>query len=226
MTEIIVDQDQAVVARSWLGKPRAGAAHLILIHGFSCDESEMILDAKKLEPHLPGLSCQLSAIRGWSPAQGRSSGYEWFGPGPGIGYPSPDLASSVERLIEVIESLHDGPVILMGFSQGAAMSSEVMRHRPDLVAGIIALSGYTLIPDRPADRELIHDLAAGAGIPALLGYDEEDNVINKKALRWTAEFYRKHTELTEKTYPGLGHRMGSVQLTDIAEFLAPMLSQD
>ncbi|RIJ69893.1 alpha/beta fold hydrolase [Nakamurella silvestris] len=226
MTEITVDQDQAVIAGGWLGEPRPGAAHLVLLHGFSCDETEMLDDALKLAPHLDGLSCRLSSVRGWSPAKGRSSGYEWVGPGPGIGYPAPDLASSVARLIEVVEALHDGPVVLMGFSQGAAMSSEVLRHRPDLVAGLVALSGYTLIPPRPADEELRRDLAAGVGVPTFLAYDEQDHVICGKALTWTAEYYRNHTALTERTYEGLGHRISSRQMADIAAFLAPLLAGD
>jgi len=227
MTEIIVDQDQAVIAHAWLGDPRPGAAQLVLVHGFSCDESEMLADVMKLAPHLPPeLSCRLSSIRGWSPAKGRSSGYEWVGPGPGIGHPAPDLAGSVARLIEVIEGLADAPVILVGFSQGAALSSEVLRHRPDLVAGLVALSGYTLIPPRPADTELRQDLAAGVGVPTFLGYDKNDHVICAAALDWTAEFYRRHTQLTEHTYEQLGHRISSRQMPDIAAFLSPLLVRD
>ena len=184
----------------------------------------MLTDALGLAPHLPDASVKVSSVRGWSPAQSGGSGFEWIGPGPGIGHPSPDLESSAERLCALVEDISDAPVILMGFSQGAAMCSEVMRRRPELVAGLVALSGYTLIPPRPADEHLAASVAAGCGVPGYLGYDEQDGVIIPAALNWTAEFLRTHTSLTEELFPGLGHRISRTQMPGIANFLRPLLA--
>lgn len=225
MTDAGVDQARPTIARGWIGEPDTDAAHLVLVHGYACDEKEMLQDAQKLAPHLPGVNVRLSSLRGWNTAQSGGNGYEWIGPGPGIGHPSPDLEDSAQRLVRTVEEIGDGPVILMGFSQGAAMSSEVLRRRPDLVAGLVALSGYTLLPPRPADEVLARDLAAGNGKPAFLGYDERDPVIAASALEWTAQFLRSHTDLTEERFPELGHRISRSQMPAIAEFLKPLVNK-
>jgi phospholipase/carboxylesterase len=120
------------------------APALILLHGRGADENDLMGLAEYFDERLYVISVR--APYQWM----HGPGFTWFEI-EDIG--SPDPAMFAESYAKLIRFLHDVPkffpvdhtkIILCGFSMGAMMSYVVALHEPELVNGVMALSG--LIP--------------------------------------------------------------------------------
>ena len=119
---------------------------LLLLHGIGASEYDLFALAEYLDPRFLVISLQ-------APFQLRPDSFAWFevqfsGQGPVI---RPEQAeASRQKLISFIQEapLAYGAdadrVYLMGFSQGAIMSLALTLTRPELLAGVVAMSGRTL----------------------------------------------------------------------------------
>lgn len=130
--------------------PMPGTPVLILLHGVGGNERNLLALADTLDPRFAVVS-----VRG--PLQVGPDGFAFFNvrftPEP---VPNPEEAeASRVALIDLIPYLvHDhgldpAQVFLLGFSQGAIIGASVTLSRPDLVAGLVMLSGRILPEARP-----------------------------------------------------------------------------
>lgn len=222
----------AVSRTGWLGAPRPDddptTPTLVLLHGYGSNESHMLALTPALQMFLPGVSARLLAIRGSFPAteRRRAGGHAWF-PGPLMQQPpAADIALVADRVASVIRrhSTPRGPVVLAGFSQGMCAAITVLRRHPSLVTGLVGLSGYLYDTVEPGDAELTVRTVAGHGIPAFVGYDPADPRVPAVARQWAVDFLRQHTDLTERTYPGMGHGIAPNEVMDVAGFLRRVLA--
>jgi len=110
-------------------------AVILLLHGYGADERD-----------LPELMSYLPKLAWFSPRAplAAGDGYSW--------YSTVNLLEpSVEELAEVTRSLWDWvdeniaaeqKIIVIGFSQGGLMATQLLRTRPDRIAGTVILSGF------------------------------------------------------------------------------------
>ncbi|WP_068400959.1 alpha/beta hydrolase [Kribbia dieselivorans] len=139
---------------------------VVLLHGRGADESTII----GLAEHLPaGLS--YVAVR--APiAEG--GGYAWFA-NRGIGRPvAESLAATIAWFHTWLDEVAPPgrPVVLIGFSGGAAFAGGVLLDDPTRLAGAAILKG-TL----PFDAGVPTDVGRLAGVPVFVAHSDADQVI-------------------------------------------------
>lgn len=110
---------------------------------------------------------------------------------------------------------------LLGFSQGAIMSLSVLLTRPDLVAGVVAMSGRILpeVLPKMAPPEALR------GIPVLVVHGVDDPILPIHHARATRDrLARLPLDLTYREYP-MGHQVSEESLADVAAWLRRRLDE-
>ena len=160
-----------------VGSEDPDAPLVVLLHGRGSDEQEIL----GLAGHLPD-GPRYVAVR--APiAEG--GGYAWFA-NRGIGRP---VAASLEETMAWFdawldaEAAGDRPVVLVGFSGGAAFAGGLLLSRPQRYAGAAILDG-TL----PWDAGVPTDAGRLAGVPVLVAQGDADRVIPRDLLDRTWDY--------------------------------------
>jgi len=178
------------------------------MHGYGTDESRMV----NLFDYLPAeFTC--AALRAPMPI---AEGYGWFLLDYFLTNDFADVisaANSVFSWIDSVRSRHTS-VSLLGYSQGMAMASTLLRLRPRGFPAVVGLSGFVLDNDLLALSESFDERP-----PFFWGRDKADLVINGDATAYTEEWLNTHTRLTARTYPGMGHAMSKAEMVDVSAFL-------
>lgn len=192
---------------------------VVLLHGLGADER----DLAGLVSVLPS-DYLYASVRAPLPISGMP-GYAWFPPllAEGISADPTYVDAAARGLLAWLERVQarvrtHGPVALLGFSQGAAMSVQLMRHAPELFAGAVVLSGF-VAPGLVAGDEALSQIRP----PVFWGYDPADPVVTTPAIERLGVFLSEHVEVTEHRYAGVGHGIGADEAADIAEFLTRLL---
>lgn len=166
-----------VVAR--VGTGRDDRPLVVLLHGRGAEESSMVALAEVLEAALPGRA-EYAAVRAPLP---EGAGYAWFA-NRGIGRPRPEsLRSTMDWFRAWVDQEGDRPVLLVGFSGGAAFAGGLALDDPARWAGLAVLLG-TL----PFDAGVPTDTGRLAGLPVLVAQGEHDRVIPAELLARTWEY--------------------------------------
>lgn len=105
-------------------------------------------------------------------------------------------------------------VSVLGFSQGMAMGTTLIRLRPDMFTAGVGLSGFALRNELLASMEPL-----ARKIPFFWARDSADLVINPDAIEFTAEWLAENTDLQLAHYDGMGHNVSAAELADVASFL-------
>jgi phospholipase/carboxylesterase len=172
-TQLITANDPIVDATGLIyrlrrGAPSARSPLLIMLHGLGGDENAMWIFGRAIPDRFTVISprAPIEIEPGTPYADDVEGGYSWLRPAPS---PEPDrstFAHSLKLLKTLIEEainvydLDRSNVIVMGFSQGAAMSYGLSLMAPELIAGVIALSGFIPEEQRPAQaRRSAHALS-------------------------------------------------------------------
>ena len=131
---------------------RAGGAGppLIALHGFTHTGAQF----DDLVPHLGRSVIALDL-----PGHGRSADRPT------------DMASVVDDVADTVRSLVDGPVPLLGYSQGARVCFGVAAEHPDLVATLVVVSGTPGIADERVRTERAYTDRVLAGRIREMGID-------------------------------------------------------
>ena len=194
---------------------------LLLLHGVGSHEADLM----GLAPYLDGRFFIVSAR---APLVLGPGMYGWFEVqlDPHNPVINPEQAeSSRQTLIRFIGELAGAygtdprQVYLMGFSQGAIMSLSVLLTRPDLLAGVVAMSGRIL-------PEVLPKLAppeALRGIPVMVVHGVADPILpihHGRAIR--DRLSTLPVDLTYREYM-MGHQVTEESLADIAGWLRTRL---
>ena len=182
---------------------------VVLLHGRGSDEQEIV----SLVGHLP-TGPQYAAVR--APiAEG--GGYAWFA-NRGIGRPVAE--SLAETMAWFTGWLDDAaptgrPVVLVGFSGGAAFAGGLLLSQPQRYAGAAILYG-TL----PFDAGVPVRAGALAGVPVLVAQGEQDTVIPRELLDRTWDFLCEESgaQVTARRDPG-GHGITGETLDELGRWL-------
>jgi phospholipase/carboxylesterase len=191
---------------------------LLLLHGVGSNERDLFSMAPSLDKRFLIVSARAPNILG-------PDSYAWFEvgftpQGPVI-HPAQAEASRkalIAFINEAVEAYGANPkqVYLMGFSQGAIMSASVALTRPDLVAGVVLMSGRIL----PEIQLLIASTEELKGLPFLVVHGIADTVLpinNGRASRQM--LLSLPVNLTYKEYP-MGHEVSRESLADVTAWLS------
>lgn len=148
---------------------------MLLLHGVGSNERDLFSLADQLDERFTVISVR-------APIERQPGAYAWFPvefiPGgfkinTGAAKASRDaLVSFLEQIIPA-ENIDPRQVYLMGFSQGSIMSVYVALTYPEMIRGVVAMSGR-LLPEAYDERAPDERLA---GLPVYAVHGTEDAVI-------------------------------------------------
>jgi len=200
--------DAAAVLWSAAVADRAGRPLLLVLHGYGSHEGDLFA----LAPHLP-LQPTIAALRAPLPV---GQGWSWFP----IGVPGDPVGDAHDAaavgILDWLDALPEQPtsIGLLGFSQGGAMTLQLMRHAPERFAFAVQLSGFIASSTHPGDERL-----AELRPPVFWGRGTLDPVIPEPAVARTQEWLPGHSTLTQGIYEGMGHSISQAELGEIVTFL-------
>lgn len=200
--------DRDAVQWSAPERERAGRPLLVLLHGYGSHEGDLF----GLSPMLP-LEPVIASVR--APIS-ESGGYAWFSrQDSATGDPDPERVDPVaSALIDWLDEQEYSSVGLLGFSQGAAVALQLVRHAPTRFAATVALSGFVTRGPHAGDAEL--EIAQP---PVFWGYGTADPVIPQFAIERLREWLPGHSTSTIRVYEDLAHGISPAELADFSRFL-------
>lgn len=174
---------------------------LVLLHGFGSNEHDLM----GLAPYMPSQFHIVSARAVYDIGFGYAWYYLYGVPG-NLQHDNASRAQSLNVLKRFIKELpeHVGAdtrqVYLLGFSQGAVMSLSLALTAPELVCGVVAISGYLdeqIVPHVQPDRL--------AGLDFLVMHGSLDDLIPATGGRTTRDYLQTTpAHLSYYEYP-IGH---------------------
>jgi phospholipase/carboxylesterase len=198
------------VAWSRPEEERDGTPLLLMLHGYGSDERRM----SELFDAMPaGFTC--AAPR--APLD-ISGDYGWFLLDYFLNNDFADVVAAATGLLAWLDTMtarhRFSSVSLLGFSQGMAMATTLLRLRPHGFCAGVGLSGFVI------GNELLGALEPlDAKIPFYWARGDVDLVINPDATEFTAGWLAENTQLTAGLYKGLRHQIRADELVDVASFL-------
>jgi phospholipase/carboxylesterase len=167
----------AAPAVEWRGDPEADGPLVVLLHGRGSNEHDII----SLAGDLPA-GVTYAAVR--APIS-EGGGYAWFA-NRGIGRPvAESLADTMAWFVTWLDGVAPAgrPVVLVGFSGGAAFAGGLVLDDPSRYTGVAILSG-TL----PFDAGGPTTAGRLDGVPVLVAHGDADNVIPRELLARTWQY--------------------------------------
>lgn len=157
--------------------PSPATALVVFLHGYGADGADLLGLADVLAEHLPGVA--FMAPDAPEPCTGNPFGRQWFAipwldgsseatAAAGLLAATGDLDGWLDAVLAA-EGLTPDRLVLVGFSQGAMMALHTAPRRAAAVAGIVAISGRLLAPDR------LDEVATKP--PVLLIHGDRDEVV-------------------------------------------------
>jgi len=203
--------------------PTAPADTLVVfLHGVGSNADGFHAIAKELAPSLP--HAELVIVDGFHPFDQGPSGRQWFSI---RGINDANRAERVRGAGEEVSSWIDAELdrrklghdrlVLVGFSQGAIVSSWLSVHRTPRPRAVLMFSGLVGIASDEAP-------VAGVPVPVFMAHGDRDPVISVSVVdpgvrtleAWGAQ-------VTKHVYANLDHRIDGRELTDAKAFLAATL---
>ena len=205
-------------------KKEAGTPPLLmLLHGIGSNEHDLYGLAPFLDERFLVISVRAPNTLG-------PGSYAWFevdftAQGPVINPEQAEISRKtlITLLNEAVTSYGADPerVYLMGFSQGAIMSASVALTQPELVAGVVMMSGRIL----PEIQPLIAPKEELAGLPFIVVHGTADTVLPITYGGASRELLSSlPVELTYHEY-SMGHEVSQESLNDVTTWLSAKLDK-
>ncbi len=201
--------DESAVIWSAPERERAGRPLIVLLHGYGSHEGDLF----SLSPALP-LAPVVASLRA---PLAESGGYAWWslqGQTPG----EPDRSAvdaAAQGVLDWLDTQDYTSVSALGFSQGGAVTLQLLRLAPRRFRAAVCLSGFIGNPEHDGDA-----LLAELKPPVFWGRGTADRVIPAEAIARTAEWMPGHTDPTIRIYEDLPHSISREELSDLTAFLA------
>jgi phospholipase/carboxylesterase len=209
-----------------VSQPKVGASTpplLLLLHGVGSNEHDLF-------GLVPYLDKRFLIISVRAPNTLGPGSYAWFevdftpqGPVINPAQAEASRQAVITFLGEAVEVYDADPkqVYLMGFSQGAIMSASVALTRPQLVAGVVLMSGRIL----PEIQPLIASNEELSGLPFLVVHGTADMVLPISYGRASRQLLSSlPVELTYHEYR-MGHEVSQESLADVTAWLSAQLDK-
>lgn len=210
---------------------REGTDLVIILHGFGADENDLF----PLAPAFPE-NYTLASVQAPKRLPAHFGGYCWFPI-------SQELSSRPDEVVESVRALHSWvqgqkanfrTVSLLGFSQGMAMATSLLRLDPTDYAALIGLSGFVI------DADAVDDVAGAQELKELFSKDTEvveaqpkvfwgrdvhDPIIPNHMVTMTREWFDGKVDLTHETYSGIGHGIHPEEVQEFIKYLNAAVKQ-
>ncbi|MEO0027315.1 MAG: hypothetical protein RL716_646 [Actinomycetota bacterium] len=168
---------------------------VVLLHGYGSNENDLV----GLMNYLPGNFAWVS-LRAVTPGNPRVE----------------DIEPATARLWSWIDANipAETPLVLIGFSQGGLMATQLLRTRPTRILATVILAGFVLNAEQPGDLELE---ATRPRVIYCRGLS--DQVIAADAVVRTEAWLARCTSALAPTYAGLAHSIDERVIQDVSEYL-------
>ena len=186
-----------------------GAPVVLLLHGYAANEK----DLPSLMSFLPDLPW--AALR--APIDLGQQAFTWYSTATPLTPTRDEIEPATDAIWEWVEQNipDDSPLIVLGFSQGGLMATQLLRTRPARIAATVILAGFMFEGDQPADTGL-----TALKPKVFYGRGAQDERIPREAVKALNVWLQTHTRAQTKAYEGLGHSVDDRVMTDVAAFLA------
>lgn len=134
----------------------------------------------------------------------------------------PWLGSALDLIAAILQKLNSSgipaeKVALMGFSQGACLSTEFVARNPRRYAGLVAFTGGLIGPEGTA----FHYPGDLEGTPCFLGSGDPDPHVPWQRVQDSATVLSALTgKVTLKRYPGMPHTISADEISQAKNLLA------
>ncbi len=196
---------------------------LLLLHGVGSNEHDLFALAPFLDERFLIISVR-------APNTLEPGSYAWFevnftpqGPIIDPAQAEASRKALIAFLDEAVTAYGANPkqIYLMGFSQGAIMSASVALTRPELLAGVVLMSGRIL----PEIQSLMAPSEQHAGLPFLVVHGTSDLVLPVHHSRASHQLLSSlPVELTYHEY-SMGHEISQESLSDVMAWLSTQLDK-
>ena len=140
----------------------------------------------------------------------------------------PHLSSALAKLDSVLETVESGGVplertVLLGFSQGACLSTEFAARNARRYGGVVAFSGGLIGPDdTPRDYD-----GSMEATPVFFGCGDRDPHIPVERVHESADAFRDlDADVTERIYEGVGHTVLEDEFAYVRDLLADVVRDE
>ena len=204
------------------GAPLGEAKALVVfLHGYGADGADLLGLADVLQSHLPGVA--FVAPDAPEASSGNPFGRQWF-PIPWLDGSSEEaMRASLELAVEDLngfldarlkdEGLAPEALALVGFSQGAMMSLHVAPRRDKAIAGVVAISGRLMEPEKLAREAKVKP-------PVILIHGDQDEVVPFDSMRVAGDALVAHNfDVYGHVMQGTGHGIAPDGLGATLNFL-------
>ena len=217
------------------GDPAAApVASIVVLHGLGADGSDFVPIAQELDlsaigpvrfvfPSAPVRPVTINAgykMRAW---------YDIYPPGTDPLLPRPEDEAGLRESQAIVQQLLDREAergvapertVLMGFSQGCAMTLLAGLRAPRRLAGLVALSGYLPLADRTAGEVA----PANRGTPLFMAHGDFDEVVlPERGLAARDALTSLGYAVQWQTYP-MGHEVCREEILDLNAWLLKVLA--
>lgn len=211
------------------------AASVIVLHGLGADGSDFLpvaqaMDLSAIGPVrfvLPSAPVRPVTINGGYVMR---AWYDIFPPpGGDPAAPRPEDEAGLRASAAIVQGLIEreerrgvpaGRIVLMGFSQGCAMTLLAGLRFPRRLAGLIALSGYLPLPRATAAEAS----EANRGVPVLMAHGERDDVVVPARAEAARDALRELGYAVEWAAYPMGHEVCMEEVTRIRDWLHRVLA--
>ena len=139
---------------------------------------------------------------------------------PGISSGLSVIESLVTALID--QGLPSERIMLLGFSQGACLTSEFAIRHPRHYGGVMALSGGLIGPPGTTWDDVTTPLD---GTPVFLGCSDVDPHIPASRVLETEQVFRRlGAAVTRKLYPGMAHTVSGDEIENVQRVMDQVLT--
>lgn len=214
MSGVRIDDDAVIWSAS--AADREGRPLLVLLHGFNSNEGDLF----GLSPYLP-LEPVIASVRAPIAA---GPGFAWFPLlAQGVDEAVDGADAAVDAILDWLDRAAPGvaSVGLLGFSQGGAISLELLRRAPERFAYVVNLAGFVLPGERAGDGDArLAELLP----PVFWGRGTVDTVIPDASIARTRDWLPSRSTLDERIYEGVAHSVSERELADVAAFVRAQVS--
>lgn len=198
--------------------PRPETDLVVMLHGFGADENDLLPLGQYFDERYT-----LASVQAPKKLPDHFGGYCWFPISTELEANGQDIIAPVQQLDEWVQSVAENyrTVSLLGFSQGMAMATSLMRMRPGFYTTIIGLSGFIVdASGTPELQKLFDDEdVATSEQPFFWGYDPDDPIVSTDRINESGAWLRPRVNLQEHTYRGVGHGIHPQEIEHFITFL-------
>lgn len=140
----------------------------------------------------------------------------------------PGIKSGLQGIYDQISELNESgistdKIMLLGFSQGACLTTEFAARHPQRYGGIIGLSGG-LIGDEIDPQNYKGSMEQ---TPVFLGCSDRDPHIPQERVDLTEEIFQKiGADVTKKIYVGMGHTVNQDEIQHVRNLINQILNAE